>query len=58
MTEPHRSKITEAARQRMAHQSANQQFAEAMRELRELREDPRDVPDADDSSATRDEVTR
>lgn len=50
------SKITPAARRRMQKWSAHNQLTEVLRELRE--EDPPDVPDADDSSATRDGVMR
>lgn len=57
MTDDHKpgSKITPAARERMQKWSVHNQLADI---LRELREEPNDVPDADDSSATRDGVMR
>lgn len=48
-------KITPAARERMARHTAQQQLNDT---LLELMTPPDDVPDADDSSATRDEVMR
>lgn len=53
---PFSSKITEDARERMARRTAQQQLSDTLRELREA--DPPEVPDADDSSATRDGVMR
>lgn len=58
MTDDHKpgSKITPAARERMQKWSARNQLADILRELRE--DAPPYVPDADDSSATRDGVMR
>jgi hypothetical protein len=43
------SKITDAARRRMEKKTAQEQLMAVLRELR----DPDDVPDADDSSVSR-----
>ena len=52
----HGNKVTAAARARMQQRTAQEQLMDVLRELRE--EDPPYVPDADDSSATRDGVMR